>query len=293
MRSWLFVPGDDERKLGKAAGSGADILIIDLEDSVASSRKEAAREITAAFLRNLRGKNERPKLYVRINPLQSDLNLADLDAVMPCAPDGIVLPKAEGGAHIQQLGVRLAVREVENGFAEGVTRIMAIATETARSLFQLGTYEGASSRLDGLAWGAEDLAADLGAESNRRLDGVYADPYRLARSLTLAGSAAAGIAAIDTVFTDFRDEEGLRIEAEAARRDGFSGKMAIHPAQVAVINAVFSPSAEAVAHARAIVEAFAANPDAGVIGIEGKMIDRPHLRQAERILARAKSPRQV
>ena len=286
IRSWLFVPGDDERKLAKGAASGADVLILDLEDSVALSRKEAARTLTAAFIRDRRSAIERPKLYVRVNPLQSDLNLADLDAVMPAAPDGVVLPKAEGGASIQQLSARLAVREAESDLEDGATRIMAIATETGRSLFHMGSYEGASHRLDGLAWGAEDLAADLGAETNRLENGGYSDPYRLARTLTLLGSAAAGLAAIDTVFTNFRDEAGLRAETEAARRDGFAGKMAIHPAQVPVINAVFSPSEEAIAHARAVVAAFAANPDAGVIGIEGRMIDKPHLKQAERILAR-------
>ena len=289
MRSWLFVPGDDERKLAKGIGSGADVLIIDLEDSVALSRKGTARSLSAAFIREHSGEPVRPRLYVRINPLSSDHNLADLDAIMPTGPDGIVLPKAEGGAQIQQLSARLAVREAENDLTDGATRIMAIATETAKSLFHMGSYAGASHRLDGLAWGAEDLSADLGAETNRAEDGGYSDPYRLARTLTLLGASAAEIAAIDTVFTDFRNEMSLRAEAETARRDGFAGKMAIHPAQVPVINAVFSPSADAIAHARAIVEAFSANPDAGVIGLDGKMIDKPHLRQAERILARIKA----
>ena len=287
IRSWLFVPGDDERKLAKAADSGADALIIDLEDSVSASRKSQARVLAASFVKRLRQSTARPALYVRVNPLASFLHMDDLDAVMPAAPDGIVLPKGEGGIAIQQLSVRLAVREAEHGLDDGVTRIMAIATETARSLFLMGSFEGASQRLAGLAWGAEDLAADLGAETNRAEDGHYADPYRLARTLTLVGASAADVAPIDTVFTNFRDADGLRAEANAARRDGFVGKMAIHPAQVSVINEVFTPTEAALAHARAIIEAFAADPEAGVIGINGQMIDRPHLRQAERIIARA------
>lgn len=287
MRSWLFIPGDDPRKLAKGAESGADALILDLEDSVAATRKQAARSETVALLRELGKDAVRPRLYVRVNPLGSPENLLDLDAVMPARPDGIVLPKAEGGASIQQLGVRLAVREAENALDDGATRIMAIATETARSLFHMGSYAGASHRLVGLAWGAEDLSADIGAETNRAPDGSYADPYRLARTLTLLASASAAVAAIDTVFTNFRDEAGLAKEAEIARKDGFAGKMAIHPAQVAVINAVFSPSAAAIAEARAVIAAFAAAPDAGVVSLNGRMLDKPHLRQAERVLVRA------
>jgi len=287
MRSWLFIPGDDARKLAKGAESGADALILDLEDSVSATRKAAARAETTALLKALGPEAHRPKLFVRVNPLSTPDNIADLDAVMPAGPDGIVLPKAEGGASIQQLGVRLAVREAENGLPDGATRIMAIATETARSLFHMGSYAGASHRLVGFAWGAEDLSADLGAETNRAPGGHYADPYRLARTLTLVASAAAGASAIDSVFTNFRDEAGLREEAEIARRDGFAGKMAIHPAQVAPINAIFSPTAAAIAEARAVVEAFAAAPEAGVVSLDGRMLDKPHLRQAERVLARA------
>ncbi len=293
MRSWLFVPGDDEKKLVKGWASHADALIIDLEDSVASSRKEAARAIATVFILSCNQAprsdgSKSPALFVRINALATPEAVMDLDAVMKSAPAGIVLPKAAGGADIQQLGVKLAVREAENNLADGSTPIIAIATETARSLFHMGSYQGASARLQGLAWGGEDLSADIGAETNKTPEGHYADPYRLARTLTLLGSAAAGVEAIDSVFTDFRDNAGLQHEATLARRDGFSGKMAIHPAQVEVINAVFTPTIEAIEHARAIVAAFTANPDAGVIGLNGKMIDLPHLRQAKRILARIK-----
>lgn len=287
MRSWLFVPGDDERKLAKGLSSGADALIIDLEDSVALSRKADARRITAEFLSRARGETPMTALYVRVNPLDSAFNIADLDAVMPARPDGIVLPKAQGGPAIQQLSVRLAVNEAEHDLVDGSTGIVAIATETAKSLFHMGSFAGASHRLRGLAWGGEDLAADIGAEINRDADGHYTDPYRLARSLCLIGAAAAEVLAIDSVYTNFRDMDGLRLETESGKRDGFGGKIAIHPAQVPVINEVFTPSPAALAHARAIIEAFAANPDAGVIAIDGQMIDKPHLRQAERIMARA------
>lgn len=287
MRSLLFVPGDSPSKIAKAASAGADVLLLDLEDSVAPSSKPRARSVVAEAIAGLRAEAARCRLYVRVNALDTGLVEADLDAVMKAAPDGLMLPKSATGADVQHLAAKVAVREAEFGLPDGATRIIAIATETAASLFGLGTYRGASPRLAALTWGAEDLAADLGAETNRTEAGEHADPYRLARTLTLAGAAAAEVPAIDTVFTAFRDTEALRRECEAARRDGFSGKMAIHPAQVPVINEVFTPSPEAVAHARRIVEAFAAAPDAGVVGIDGKMIDRPHLRQAQRILARA------
>jgi citrate lyase subunit beta/citryl-CoA lyase len=289
MRSLLFVPGDDERKLAKALLSGADALIVDLEDSVAPSRKAAGREAASAFLREAAAQPLRPRLYVRVNALTSEMTGADLDAVMAGAPDGIMLPKSQSGADVQLLSSMLAVREAEDGLEDGATRIIAIATETAASLFHMGTYAGASRRLAGLAWGGEDLSADLGAEANRLADGSYADPYRLARSLCLTAAAAAGAAAIDSVFTNFRDFGGLKAEAEAARRDGFTAKMAIHPAQVPVINAVFTPAPEAVARARRIVSLFAQNPGLGVVGMDGEMLDMPHLRRAERILAQARA----
>jgi len=287
MRSLLFVPGDSRRKLEKALTSGADALIVDLEDSVDLSAKDEARRVTAAFLSEIRGQTDRPSLYVRVNGLATGLIDADLDGVMQAAPDGIVLPKAIGGADVSHLGAKLAVREAEFGLEDGGTRILAIATENAAGVFALGTFAGASHRLMGITWGGEDLSADLGAETNRGDDGLYTDPYRLARSLTLLGAAAAAVDAVDSVYTNFRDMEGLAAECRQARRDGFVAKMAIHPAQVPVINEAFTPSAEALARAQAVVDAFAANPGAGVVGVNGEMLDRPHLLRAERLLKRA------
>ncbi|HSP26809.1 MAG TPA: CoA ester lyase [Saliniramus sp.] len=286
MRSYLFVPGDSPRKLEKALGSGADALIIDLEDSVAPSGKGEARRITAGFLAEAGKEAARPKLYVRVNDLATGLTVLDLDAVMEAGPDGIVLPKALGGNDVSHLGAIIAVREAEFGLPDGGTSIMAIGTETARSVFLLGTFRGASHRLVGIAWGGEDLSADLGAETNRGPDGHYTDPYRLARSLTLMGAASAEVDAIDTVYTSFKDIEGLTAECRAARRDGFSAKMAIHPAQVPVINDAFAPSDSEIAKAKAIVAAFADNPSAGVVAIDGEMIDMPHLKRAQRLLKR-------
>jgi len=288
LRSALFVPGDDEKKLAKALISGADALIVDLEDSVALAGKARAREVAAAFLGAAAAQNPRPRLLLRVNALDTGLVDADLDAVMPAAPDAIVLPKSLGAASVQQLSTKLAVREAALGLADGATRILAIATESARALFGMESYRGCSARLEGLAWGGEDLSADLGAETNRLPDGAYAGPYVLARSLTLIGAVAADVTPIDSVYTNFRDEAGLRAEAIGARRDGFCAKMAIHPAQVPVINEVFTPTAEAEAHARAVIAAFTAAPGAGVVGLDGEMLDRPHLIRAERLLARVK-----
>jgi citrate lyase subunit beta/citryl-CoA lyase len=289
MRSLLFVPADSPDKLSKALGCGADALILDLEDSVAPERKEAARAGAAAFLAQVRPLQQRPRLVVRINGLATGLSDADLDAVAPARPDAVMLPKAEGGAAVVHLDAKLCAREALNGLDEGAIGIVAIATETAPALFVAGTYRGASPRLAALTWGAEDLSAELGAEASRDAQGQFLDPYRLARALCLAAAAAANVPALDTVYVDFRNEAGLRRECEEARRDGFTGKMAIHPAQVATINDVFTPSPQAVARAQAIVAAFAAEPGAGVIGIDGVMYDRPHLAKAERLLARAKA----
>jgi citrate lyase subunit beta/citryl-CoA lyase len=288
MRSLLFVPGDSARKLEKALGSGADALLIDLEDSVALPAKEEARRVTAEFLTAAAKGAGRPALFVRVNGLATGLIDADLDGIMAAGPDGIVLPKAVGGPDVAHLGAKLAVREAEFDLPDGRTRIIAIATENARGVFALGTFAGASHRLAGLAWGGEDLSADIGAETNRDAHGAYAEPYRLARALTLLGATAAEVDAIDAVYTNFRDTEGLAAECREARRDGFVSKMAIHPAQVPVINDAFTPSPEALARAQAVVEAFARNPGAGVVGMEGEMLDRPHLTRAERLLARAK-----
>ncbi|WP_439575554.1 HpcH/HpaI aldolase/citrate lyase family protein [Phreatobacter sp.] len=287
MRSLLFVPGDSEKKLSRAMASGADALIIDLEDSVAAEMKPAAREATCAFLVAHRALAGRPRLMVRVNALDTGLTDDDLAAVMPGRPDLIMLPKAGGGADVALLDGRIAVHEALNGIEDGVTGILPVATETAAAVFQLGTYAGASARLAGLTWGAEDLSADISAETNRAPDGRHTEPFRLVRSLCLFGAVAAGVQPIDTVFPAFRDEAGLRLECEEARRDGYTGKMAIHPAQVPVINAVFSPDAASIEEARRVVAAFAAQPAAGVVNIGGEMFDRPHLKRAERLLARA------
>jgi len=288
MRSLLFVPADSDRKLEKGFSSGADALLIDLEDSVAAAKKPESRQRAAAFLSAHIATVKRPRLIVRVNSLASGLIDDDLHAVTGARPDAILLPKAEGATSVVHLDAKLTTREAINGIDEGHIKIIAIATETAASLFVAGTYRGASPRLIGLTWGAEDLSTDLGAETNRDAGGNFLDPYRLARTLCLAGAASAQVQPIDTVFVDFRDDAGLRRECEEARRDGFTGKMAIHPAQVDAINAVFTPTPEAIAQARAIVAAFAANPDAGVIGIEGLMYDRPHLMRARQLLARAR-----
>jgi citrate lyase subunit beta/citryl-CoA lyase len=271
-RSWLFVPADSERKVAKALDSEADAIIFDLEDSVAPAQKAAARDI----LKNLTGRSGGPEWWVRINPLGSEFHKDDLELIGIADVRGIVLPKAESGADITQLAHRT-----------GNIPIHAIVTETAASLFSLLSYRDPKSPLAAMSWGAEDLSAALGASSKYDAGGELAFTYKLARSLCLAGAVAAGVQPVDGVFQDFRDEEGLRAEAEAARRDGFTGKLAIHPAQVPVINAAFTPSREDVSHAEEIVAAFEAHPHAGVLSVGGKMVDRPHLTQARRVLERA------
>jgi citrate lyase subunit beta/citryl-CoA lyase len=286
MRSLLFVPADSPRKLDKALSSGADALILDLEDSVAASAKGGARRSALAFLKEANGVSGRPRLYVRINGFDTGLSEGDLDIVMTGAPDGIVLPKAGGGADVALLASRLAVREALHGLDDGGTRIVGIATENAAAIFGAGTYAGSSPRLIGLAWGAEDLAADIGALATRD-GGDWTEPFRLARNLCLFGAAAAGVAAIDTVYTAFRDLDGLTRECTAAARDGFTAKLAVHPAQVPVINAAFTPSAESIAHAERVVAAFADTAGRGVTSLDGAMLDQPHLKAAQRLLARA------
>ena len=286
MRSLLFVPGDSPRKLEKALSSGADALIVDLEDSVAPANKGAARRTALSFLRQHRGAAGRPVLYVRINAFDTPFSEGDLDAVMTAAPDGIMLPKCTGGADVALLDSRLAVREALHGLPDGGTKVLVLATETAAAIFGTGTYSGASSRLAGISWGGEDLSADIGALATRD-GGAWSEPFRLARNLCLFGAAAAGVAALDTVNADFRDLARLRRESDAAARDGFSGKLAIHPDQVAVINEAFTPAPDAVARAERIVAAFAQSPGLGVTSLDGAMLDRPHLRAAERLLARA------
>ena len=276
LRSLLFVPGDRPDRMEKALGAGADALILDLEDAVAPENRQVARHEVAHFL----NQHNEVRIFVRVNPLDSPDNEKDLNAVLPSHPNGIVLPKAEGGASVTELARRLGER------GNATAQILAIATETPAAVFQLGSYGGAK-RLIGLTWGAEDLPAAVGAATSREEDGSFTPPYELARSLCLFGAAAAGVLPIETVYPAFRDLEGLAAYAARARRDGFLGMMAIHPAQVPVINEAFTPSEAELAHARAVVAAFEANPGAGALSLDGKMIDRPHLVQAQRLLSQA------
>ena len=287
-RSFLFVPADSARKLDKAASSKADALIIDLEDSVASSERPDARKTASRFVAGHPDRN----LWVRINPLDTEDALLDLRELMPAGPAGIVLPKPQSVKDTIQLAKLLDVFEQENELPQGQTLIMPVATERPAALFQLHEYADATPRLAGLTWGAEDLSAAVGATASRDDEGSWLPPYELARSLCIFAAAAANVPAIDTVFTDFRDSAGLTRYASNARRDGFSGMLAIHPAQVDPINDAFMPSDEEIIRAKRIVELFAASPESGVLGMDGEMIDRPHWVQAKRILdiaARIKS----
>ena len=270
-RSWLFVPADSEKKIAKAIESAADAIILDLEDSVVPAQKAAARDILKGLPKHSNG----PEWWVRINPLGSEFHKDDLKLLGSAYVHGIVLPKAESGADITQLAHRT-----------GAIPVHAIVTETAASLFNLLSYRDPASPLAAMSWGAEDLSSALGATSKYDSGGSLSFTYRMARSLCLAGAVAAGVQPVDGVFADFKDDEGLRAEAEAARREGFTGKLAIHPAQVAIINAAFTPSKDDIAHAEEIVAAFEAHPDAGVLSVGGKMVDRPHLVQARRVLER-------
>jgi citrate lyase subunit beta/citryl-CoA lyase len=286
MRSLLFVPADGGAKLDKALGAGADAVIIDLEDSIAPERKEQARAAALAFLQAATAQATRPRILVRINGLDTGMTDADLDAVVPGKPDAIVFPKAEGGSSVVHLDAKLTAREAIAGLPEGGIKILAQAVESAAGLFLAGTFRAASARLIGLTWGPEDLSAELGAEANRDAAGELTEPYRLARTMCLYAAAAAKVPAIETVYVDFRNSEGLRRDTEHARRDGFSGRLAIHPSQVPVINEVFTPTADQIAKAKAVIAAFAAQPGAGAIGIDGKMYDRPHLIRAQALLER-------
>jgi citrate lyase subunit beta/citryl-CoA lyase len=286
MRSLLFVPADGGAKLDKALGAGADAVILDLEDSIAPERKAQARAAALEFLKATQTKKQRPRLMVRINGLDTGMTDADLDAVVAGKPDAILFPKAEGGSSLVHLDAKLTAREAIAGLPEGSIKILAQAVETAAGLFAAGTYRDASTRLIGLTWGPEDLSAELGAEANRDADGHLTEPYRLARTMCLYGAAAAKVPAIETIHVDFRNLDALRRDTEMARRDGFTGRLAIHPAQVAVINEVFTPAPEQIAKAKAVVAAFAAQPGAGAVGIDGKMYDRPHLLRAQALLTR-------
>jgi len=282
IRSFLFVPADSERKLQKAGSAGADALILDLEDSVAADARIDARVMAREYLE---GKDN---VWVRINPIDTDDAEADLAGVMPSAPAGIVLPKPRSAAAAIELDKILSELEASHGISAGSTRILPLCTEHPEALFTLNGYIGATPRLAGLSWGAEDLSAAVGATTNRDENGNWLPTYEMARSFCLLAAAASEVAAFDTVFTDFKDSQGLRRYASNARRDGFSGMLAIHPAQVAEINAAFVPTAAELQHAARIVELFETNPGAGTIGMDGRMIDRPHLIQAKRLLELAR-----
>jgi citrate lyase subunit beta / citryl-CoA lyase len=286
MRSLLFVPADGGSKLDKAMASGADAIILDLEDSITPERKPQARAAALDFLKKHGGKKDRPSLLVRINGLDTGMTDADLDAIIAGKPDAVMLPKVEGGSSVVHLDAKLTAREAIAGIPEGQVKILAQAVESAAGLFAVGTFRGASARVIGLTWGPEDLSAELGAETNRDAAGNLTEPYRLARAMCLFGAAAAKLPAIETIYVDFRNSEGLRRDTQDARRDGFAGRLAIHPVQVPIINEVFTPTAEQIEKAKAVVAAFAAQPDAGAVGIDGKMYDRPHLARAQALLAR-------
>ena len=283
MRSWLFAPGDSDRKMEKAADSAADITIFDLEDAVTEENKPAARTMVRDFLTG-KSEAERARLWVRVNPMDGPHTLTDLAAVMPAKPGGIMLPKVFGRPDVERLDHYLSALEAAHGIPHGSTKVIVLITETAAAMFTTGDYKGAP-RVVALTWGAEDLADSIGASSNRNDDGSYGFTYELARSLCLLGAATAEVAAIETIQADFRDLDGLKTRAEKVRRDGYTGMLAIHPAQVDVINAAFTPTAEEVEEAREIVAIFAANPGVGAIGYKGGMLDRPHLSRAERLLA--------
>ena len=283
-RSWLFAPGDSEKKMTKATEGAADIVLIDLEDAVAPESKEAARGMVRDFI--AANPAQRHRLWVRINPFDGPYTLGDLAAVMPANPGGIMLPKVYGRQDVEKLDHYLSALEVANGIAEGSTPVIVLITETAEAMFHTGDYKGAP-RVVALTWGAEDLADSIGASSNKNPDGSYGFTYELARSLTVLGAATAGVTAIETISADFKDLNALRARAEKVRRDGFRGMMAIHPAQVDVINQAFTPTEAEIAEAQEIVDIFAANPGVGAIGWKGGMLDRPYLSRAQQLLKQA------
>jgi citrate lyase subunit beta/citryl-CoA lyase len=285
-RSLLFIPGDSDRKLAKGADSAADIVILDLEDSVAATQKAAARLRVSEYLA-AHAKRTTPQLWVRINPLDTPQAAADLEAVVGSRPDGIMQPKTRSADDVIRLGRLLDELEAQHGLVPGKTGILPITTETPEAIFSLGGFRHCSSRLYGLTWGAEDLSAAIGASGIRESHGAWTAPFQLVRSLCLFGAAAAGVAAIDTLHADYRDSAGLRASCGEARRDGFTGKLAIHPDQVPVINECFMPSAAELSEAQRIVALFAASPGVAALSFDGRMVDIPHLRRAEKTLARA------
>ncbi len=288
IRSLLFIPGDSEKKQGKADGCGADAIILDLEDSVAPANKTMARKLVPAFMRGRPKGKRTSQLWVRVNPFDTGLTLDDLAAVVPAAPDGIMQPKIDTPEDVLRLSHYLDALEAAHGIERGSIKILPVATETAIAPFHLSAFAAAGlERLIGLTWGAEDLSSVIGASTNLDASGEWAFTYKMVRSLTLLAAHAAHVQAIDTLYVDCKDDDGLRNSCRAARAEGFTGRIAIHPAQVAGINASFMPSPGEVAHAQRVVDLFAANPGIGTVGMEGKMIDIPHLKQAERVPAQA------
>jgi citrate lyase subunit beta / citryl-CoA lyase len=283
-RSMLFIPGDSEKKIAKSEGFAPDAVILDLEDSVAPANKPAARRIVSDYLTSA---NRRCALYVRINPLDTLDALIDLATVMAAKPDGIMLPKAGSAHDCVQLSHYLDAFEAQHNIPRGHTRIIPVATEVPEAIFALGNYAIVGARLAGITWGAEDLAAAIGAIDNRDEAGEWSQPFELTRSLCLFGASAAKVAAIDTLHADYKDDAGLAASSRRARRNGFAGRLAIHPAQVAIINEAFTPSEAEVAHAREVIALFAANPGIGTLGLNGKMLDMPHLIQAYKTVALA------
>ncbi len=287
MRSLLFTPGDSDRKLSKGLTSGADVILIDLEDAVTAENKAAAREKTVNFLSHDGARNAPMPLYVRINDLETEWAADDVAQLVPARPAGIMLPKARSHGDVERLANMLEMQEQKAGNAPGSTSILVIAPEIPEALLNIASFQSCNSRVTGITWGSEDLATGFGASGSRDVNGDYRAPIELARSLCLAAGSAANIHAIDTVYADFRDLDGLRRDAERAAADGFSGKLAIHPEQVAIINEAFTPGEEEIARARQIIEAFDAQPGAGAINLDGAMVDRPHLHNAQKLLARA------
>ena len=285
LRSFLFIPGDSEKKLGKVDGCGADAVILDLEDAVSPANKPLARRMVADFLAARPREGRGTQLWVRVNPFDTGMTEGDLAAIMAGAPDGIMQPKIDGPDCVARLSDMLDKYEDEHGIAAGSTRILPVATETPIAPFRLGDFAAAGlQRLAGLTWGAEDLSAAMGASTNLGADGKWAFTYQMVRSLTLMAAHASGVPAYETLYVDFRDDEGLRVSCRAARAEGWSGRIAIHPAQVAGINESFSPSEDEVAFARRVITAFAADPTVGTVGIDGKMYDIPHLKAARRTI---------
>lgn len=290
VRSFLFIPGDSEKKLGKADAAGADALILDLEDAVSIENKPRARDLVPQFLRERPRAGRKSQIWVRINPLDTDFALSDLVAVVGAAPDGLMLPKANGPVDVLRLSHYLDALESQSNIGLGTIKILPVATETPVSPFRLADYANARlERLLGLTWGAEDLSAAIGASTNVDASGQWALTYQLVRSLTLLAARAAGVQAVDTLYVDFRNEAGLRASSRASRAEGFTGRVAIHPAQVAAINESYMPSAQEIEHAQRVLDAFAAAPGAGTVGLDGKMIDIPHLKQAQGVLAQAQA----